>query len=184
MRSYDFYDTLFCRLVARPTDIFRLVERELSLPGFAHARIRAERVARRAAAPREVTLDEIYQHLILPARSLREARALEERLEGSLLVPVRSMVERIRAEDLVVSDTYMAAGALEGVLSSHVGIPSPRVVVSSVVGHRKADGSLWAYLARAHPDLVEHVGPARHPIDALPGCQTRSSRARTRAEQP
>ena len=57
--SFDVFDTLLLRPYVKPTDLFRHMERNENVPGFADARISAERRARTKERP-EVTLSEIY----------------------------------------------------------------------------------------------------------------------------
>lgn len=58
--SFDIFDTLLIRPFLRPTDIFRYIEIEYSIAGFAEERVFAERRARATIGKREVTLDDIY----------------------------------------------------------------------------------------------------------------------------
>lgn len=96
MISLDVFDTLLCRAVARPTDIFQIVEREFGIEGFHKERIRAESRARElsitTSKTAEVSIDQIYLEL---RRGRFEAKkidfnALQEReiyWEETLLSP-------------------------------------------------------------------------------------------------
>lgn len=59
--SFDVFDTLLFRAVERPADVFRLLEAEWEIMGFAKMREEAEQRARKGRI--EVTIDEIYQIL-------------------------------------------------------------------------------------------------------------------------
>lgn len=162
MKSFDFYDTLFTRLVATPSGIFRLVEEVCSIPGFATARRRAEVKARRLCPGREVTLAEIYTQLNLAPEDRERARALELQLEQELLAPIACNIDQIAAGDLVISDMYLPPRVLQTVLDRHFapGL-GPKLVVSSETGHRKSDGSLWSRLVKDHRRIVLHIGDNR-----------------------
>ena len=60
--SFDLFDTLLIRPFARPTDLFRLMERFYDVPGFADRRIQAERDARKMIG-HGVTLEDIYDQM-------------------------------------------------------------------------------------------------------------------------
>ena len=66
--SCDVFDTAVFRAVARPGDVFHLLERQQGIPGFARMRTRAARDARKAMAPRgEYSLSDVYERL--PAKA-------------------------------------------------------------------------------------------------------------------
>jgi hypothetical protein len=159
MKSFDFYDTLFTRLVAEPAGIFRIMEEVLQIPGFAMRRQEAERAARRAKGGAEIDLAAIYRQLPLPATDLARVQSFELLLERQLLVPIRRNLNRVSIGDLVVSDMYLPPGAFESILANHLpeGV-RPLLYVSSAVGHRKSDGSLWRVLRAKHPQIELHVG--------------------------
>jgi len=170
MNSFDFFDTLFTRLVAKPTGIFDLVEEMLGMPGFAGARKQAEVEAGRIMPQRQVTLDEIYSRLALPDADRLRAIALEQRLEEELLVPIHSNLRQVADGDLVVSDMYLPPEPLARVLGKHLepGI-RPKLIVSSEVGHRKSDGSLWKHILREQPPIDLHLGDNRKSDVRIPG---------------
>jgi FMN phosphatase YigB (HAD superfamily) len=159
MKSFDFYDTLVTRLVAKPADIFRLVEESIDMKGFTRMRSEAELVARRATPEREVTLKEIYSAMDLPLEIRDEAMDAEIRLEGELVAPVRQNIERLAKDDVVISDMYLPSVILTGILSRCAPAAEiPRVLVSSEVGKRKSDGCLWDHVKAQLPHLQLHIG--------------------------
>lgn len=159
MKSFDFYDTLFTRLVATPADIFRLVEERIGLNGFARLRIAAELKARRKARGREITLAEIYTELDLDGERGEQAKAAELNLETVLITEIRQNIEALSARDIVVSDIYHSAATLKKILSSCLSEDRmPTVLVSAELGKRKADGGLWDRLRTELPQLSAHVG--------------------------
>ena len=63
--SFDIFDTLIKRDIRRPTDIFKIIERETKIENFENKRVRAEIEARRKSCKEEVTLEEIYSYMKL-----------------------------------------------------------------------------------------------------------------------
>lgn len=169
MKSFDLYDTLLTRLVATPADVFRLVEDETGLIGFAQMRAAAELKARRKAGGREITLAEIYAELGLDHERGEQAKAAELHFETVLVTGIVQNMEGLMAGDVVISDMYHSADTLKKVLSSCLAEDRmPTVLVSAELGKRKADGGLWDHLRTELPHLREHIGDnymsdVRHP---------------------
>ncbi len=162
MKSFDFYDTLFTRLVAKPTGIFFLMEEILGYPGFAARRIQAELDARHVANGEEVNLEEIYQQLKLSHQSISEAVDLELRLERELVVPIVRNMEQVCDSDLIVSDMYLPSSLLQSIIEDHrVANTHPKVIVSNELRLRKLGGALWRHLRKQYPDLCWHLGDNR-----------------------
>lgn len=169
MKSFDLYDTLLTRLVATPADIFRLVEDQTGLRGFAKMRVAAELKARRKARGREITLTEIYAALEIDPDEGERAKVAELNLETMLVSEIAQNMEGMTARDVVISDMYHSAETLKTLLSSWVAEDRmPTVLVSAESGMRKADGGLWDHLRAELPHLREHIGDnymsdVRHP---------------------
>jgi predicted HAD superfamily hydrolase len=106
--SFDIFDTCLTRIYALPTDLFIALGRQLRDLGvwdgssheFKQLRVEAEQQARRAAAPKEVTLGAIYEKLGYLRKFSPEiiARMIEAEiaLELASLRPVPEIAERIR----------------------------------------------------------------------------------------
>src|SRR5579871_6500763 len=127
--SFDFFDTLFSRLCAEPSDLFieagrRLAQQNqllipLSPVEFRAARIAADERARekssRAGRSSEVKLAEIYAELKMVVRDPAAACRLEfelERLFCYLNPAMASLVEHVRSlgfRTAILSDTYFTA---------------------------------------------------------------------------
>lgn len=159
MKSFDFYDTLFTRLVAEPSGIFQLMEELLNEPGFTRRRIAAEQAARRAAKGKEVNIEAIYDQLSLAPNGRSEAMALELQLERKLMAPIVGNLDRLDDTDLVVSDMYLPGSLLRSIIADYRGLAAPlTVMVSNEIGSRKSDGTLWRHLRQRYPGLRSHVG--------------------------
>jgi FMN phosphatase YigB (HAD superfamily) len=179
--SFDLFDTLVVRSVARPVDAFRLAHElfndrtphyltdEVAPVRFAaEVALREEAVAAGTSAD-AVTLDAIYRRTTDLARltpemasALAEAELAAERL---LLRPVTEMVDLLQfsADEgkpvLVVSDTYLSRAFVEEVLDS-IGVPTGYDLwLSSERQASKADGSIWAQIVTAYADRrILHFG--------------------------
>lgn len=162
MNTFDFYDTLFTRLVALPTGIFLLMEEILDDPGFAAKRTAAELAARRFVGGQEVNLEGIYSQLNLTTGKKAEIIQLELQLERELIVPIVANLARVYNDDLVVSDMYLPASLLQSILVNHRKADvHPKVIVSNEMRLKKSDGSLWNYLRKEYTNLHLHVGDNR-----------------------
>lgn len=158
VQSWDFYDTLITRLVARPTDVFRIMEERMNSPGLAKKRIAAESTARRKAPGREVTLRQIYDCLDLSPDVRTSTLQLELDLERALAAPIAENLNRVQGEDILVSDTYMPSEELRAVLERHSETPPEKLWVSSEEGVRKHEGFLWDRVIEQHGQGLVHTG--------------------------
>jgi len=161
--SLDIFDTLILRPFAAPTDLFLLMEQERGCPGFRDARVKAERDAR-SEYRREITLDEIYDHL--PAsfdpESLKEA---ECRMETDLCYAdpeLMSWVSEIPEgkKVIIITDMYLPKDVIAGILDRN-GIRYDRLYVSSEIGLTKHDGTLFQHVLNdmgIQPGRMVHIG--------------------------
>jgi hypothetical protein len=159
MKSFDFYDTLFVRLVAEPRGVFLLIEALLVLPGFTQLRHIAERKANAKSPQKEITLVEIYDCISLNDAQRVAAYDLELLIETQLLSPVVGNIAKVSIGDVIISDMYLPKSVLESAIKTHFPYNNqPRVFVSSELGSRKSDGSLWRSLIREDVKPLLHLG--------------------------
>lgn len=185
--SFDFFDTLVCRVCPEPPDLFIEVGRQLARgdqlrlpltpPEFRAARIAADERAREHAArrgrPTEIVLADIYRELGEVVRDPAAARDLEfatERRFCYLNPAMASLVQHVRSLGLrtaVLSDTYFTAAELRQLLRDNGLSPSlfDAIIASSEHGHAKWNGLLYHTLCREldiHPNELLHIGDNRH----------------------
>lgn len=171
--SFDIFDTLIWRNVAKPSDLFSLMEQYGNREGIQippeFSRLRREAQCRVAAKKQQpVTLYEIYEELgknqRFPARQLME---LEMQLELDCCQPnpecVRLYRQCIAAGKTVVlvSDMYLPATLLEQMLEKCGITGYHKLYVSCQCGARKADGSLFRLVLREwgiDPRQMLHIG--------------------------
>jgi len=91
--SFDIFDTLLFRNVAKPSDIFRIVEnivkKEYNIDDFATKRIEAESNARKIAENGEASYDEIYTQLkneIKDENIIKNIKKCEKEIEEKFIV--------------------------------------------------------------------------------------------------
>ncbi len=165
--SFDVFDTLIKRSVARPTDIFRMMEHCCGdVPaGFAELRIVAERAAA-AKSRTPVTIADIYaelgSQLGAPAGELME-RELSFELMGCRPDPEYvGLFDRCLEEGrtvVLISDMYLPSSFI-GKMLEKCGVRGyKRLYVSCEESRTKADGSLYRAVLK---DLGISAGELAH----------------------
>lgn len=163
--TFDVFDTLLLRPLARPEDAFYLLGARLGYPDLRRLRIQAEEEARRrkelAAGSREVTLEEIWAVLALETGlSPEEGMAAERRLESDLcranpyFLPVVAALRRQGKTLAVLSDMYLEEETVAALLDRCGFGTFDACLVSGERGSSKSGGGLYR-LAR------KLLGPGR-----------------------
>lgn len=163
--TFDVFDTLLLRPLARPEDAFYLLGARLGYPDLRRLRIQAEEEARRrkelAAGSREVTLEEIWA-VLAPETGLspEEGMAAERRLEFDLcranpyFLPVVAALRRQGKTLAVLSDMYLEEETVTALLDRCGFGTFDACLVSGERGSSKSGGGLYR-LAR------KLLGPGR-----------------------
>jgi FMN phosphatase YigB (HAD superfamily) len=169
--SLDCFDTLLWRDTHAPSDLFGLLP-ETTVP----QRIWAEQRARNASALRrqrfEVAIEEIYRELLPNASVADRKAAVQHELDAEALhcfafAPTVALMREAKSrglEVIIVSDTYLDAKQLRGLIAAAAGEDVAglidRFFCSSVYGQSKSEGLYKQVLAevgvRAHEIL--HIG--------------------------
>lgn len=185
--SFDFFDTLVCRLCAEPADLFievgrrlaaaGLLKLQLSPEGFHNVRVAADEKARRLAISRggsvEINLDAIYEQLAAVVTDRAAARRVEFETERDfcfLNPSIASLVEHVRALGLkvaLISDTYFTRAELCQLLADNGFSPAlfDQMFVSNEAGCAKWDGRLFLKACAhfgIHPNELLHIGDNPH----------------------
>jgi predicted HAD superfamily hydrolase len=158
LASFDVFDTLVCRLVADPSDVFKLIEAEQGengLHNFARLRVEAESAARSRKDQEDVTIYDIYRELqtLASNQEFDTERLIEAEIQAEirLCVPrldVVSKLEEFRAVGtrcVAISDMYLPESAVERILLK-CGIEMDAIYVSSEVLLTKATGNLYDFV--------------------------------------
>jgi predicted HAD superfamily hydrolase len=195
--SFDVFDTLIFRAVARPIDAFelvklRLLESETALFSplivdcFPANRVRAESLARDrmmlSSGQGEVTLDEIYATFAQLTGAapdvIAELRRTELEVERKLVYPnpaAKELFEAVRVEGkriVLCSDMYLPSDAVRELLARCGYFGYEKLYVSGEERRSKHRGTMFAHAARTHGvplDRMLHIGDDEHSDVAIPG---------------
>lgn len=128
--SFDIFDTLLFRNIAKPSDIFKIIEKivkkEYDIDDFSQKRIEAEINARKIAENGEVSYDEIYEQLnneIKNENIVKKIKNYEKELEEKFLVQNPFMKKvfdycvKNNKKIFFISDMYLDSNFLKKVLS-------------------------------------------------------------------
>ncbi len=186
--SFDIFDTLICRSLLDPDDLFDLMQEEFEKLCNQKVRFRKLRreadaeVRSRLAKGKDVTLDDIYRqlgsNLKLPAASTQKLMQLELSLEKKVLVRRESMIEAFDfavasgKKVILASDMYLSKSQLHTILSN-LGIKGyHEIYVSASVGHRKDTRELFPHILKKEglqPSQLLHIGDNEHSDLQIPG---------------
>ena len=167
--SFDVFDTLIVRDVNKPTDVFRIMEEILGIPGFYEKRIEAERIARiNKQDTTEVTIDDIYQaYEGISSEKINEYIEKELQTEISICHPnldIISLYEQCKEKYkvIIVSDMYLPADMMEKLLNSCSITGYEKIYVSCDVEKSKyKGGELFDSIADdlgICTDEITHIG--------------------------
>lgn len=163
--SFDVFDTLLMRPYDKPTDLFYELEKRCCMPGFANARIEAERQARQNNQMcEEINFGQIYSFLKYPYNRLQDQ---EIELEQDVLKPnenVKKIYNRALEMDkqiIIVSDMYLSKKNIMKLLEHNGYDRYEKVYVSSDIGVTKMSGNMYSYIMGKmdeNPQNYLHIG--------------------------
>jgi GT2 family glycosyltransferase/predicted HAD superfamily hydrolase/Flp pilus assembly protein TadD len=191
--TFDFFDTLVCRLCAEPAHLFIELGRQLAQrnllahplsPGeFSSARLaadeRAHLVAARRGRPNTARLSDIYSELAPVVTDPAAARNLEFELERTFCYAnpaMASFVSYVRSlgyQTAIVSDTYFTAAELSRLLLDNGLSPAlfDAVFASCEHGKTKWNGALYPEVLKHFklaPGAIIHLGDNRQSDCLIP----------------
>ncbi len=153
--SFDIFDTIVKRKTGDPDSIFRAMEDELRIDGFAKARERAEKEARKKTDRQEISLEDIYSQLTNnTGHNINELQQLEIETEIKMCVPVEKTVslfnELIEKGKMIilVSDMYLPREVMEEILKRCRISGYSKLYISSEEGVTKKTGDLFDFVLR------------------------------------
>lgn len=148
--SFDVFDTLLIRPFFKATDMFNYIEALYNLPGFAQARIEAEKTARKnnkkSFDSEEVTIEDIYAVIVPKFRKIKE---IELDTEKTLITanpnikPVFDLLQKNGKRIVAASDMYLPKDYIKNLLIKNGYFGIEEVFVSSVNNHNKNSGELY-----------------------------------------
>lgn len=182
--SFDFFDTLVWRLVAKPTDLFVEAGRRLAAAGLLdpnispaeyevlrrHAEIKVrDRQMAKDSSREDISLREICEPLARVVKDPEAVARIEHALECELCQMNPMMAGFVRhlhrrgLKLLVISDIYLSAAQLKEILRANQFDPQmfELVLASSEEGVSKGTGNLFRLALKKlklEPDALLHIG--------------------------
>ena len=179
--SFDIFDTLLLRGVAKPTDIFQIVwERakakglcltDLSSCEFMKLRIEMERRARNKVVNKEVKLEDIYTEFPdFITSNINELKVLELTIEKEycyINFDIYNLLVELKKQDkyiVLLSDMYLSINQIKEILTYNgVDISNiNEIIVSCEENSSKQSGDLYNKLFERFPNIskerILHIG--------------------------
>ncbi len=164
--SFDVFDTLIARRCVTPERIHDGVESRSAVPGLAHARRQADSVLH--GMQRGYDLLCIYvlacRLLGLPVERAEALAALEFEIELENVIPITHNLQRVRGDDLLISDMYLSEAQIRALLA-RAGAPLRNTLLVS--NHGKSSGRVWAAL-QGRVAISQHYGDNVHSDHVMP----------------
>lgn len=163
--SFDIFDTLLVRPYAKPTDLFRHMEKLYKIKGFYKNRIRAEEQARYKHIDFEdITLEQIYEEIEEKYKPFKEK---EMELEEKILTVHKENKKlydyalNIGKKIIIASDMYLPKDFIEKILMKNGYTNYHKIYLSSDLKLSKASGNLYKYIIddlNIKPSSMLHIG--------------------------
>lgn len=158
--SFDLFDTLIKRDVAKPSDIFSIIEKKGN-PNFKDKRIDSERNARKKSVNNEITLHDIYE--TLNSNLKNDEIILEKQLcfANLCLKPIYEYCLKHKKTIIVTTDIYLDRLIIADILAKCGYENYDYLFVSSEHKCMKADGGLFDVAIaelKINPRQLIHIG--------------------------
>lgn len=162
--SFDLYDTLIRRNVAKPADVFDLIAES-----FTQNRLKAEIKARKKKAPLEVNLNDIYQELALKYSEQECAFYKKSEIDieknitcrNTYLHEIYNTCLKNGKHIFITTDMYLPIDVIREILSKNGYSDYEKLYLSSELGLTKYSGSLFRYILddnKIAPKQLLHIG--------------------------
>jgi len=171
--AFDIYDTLLFRNVYAPDDVFKILEHEYKekygkSDNVCKKRIEAEDIARKNKTGREITFDEIYNHLTVFSNEQKEfLKNKELELEYNLTVVnpyMKDVFDKLKSDGkkiIIISDMYLPFAFIKKLLDKCEITGYEKLYLSSDIGSTKSSGELFDYVKKdlkIEPKQILHIG--------------------------
>lgn len=157
--TFDVFDTLIIRDVAKPVDVFWLNDGLL----FRYKRIIAEMMARKHSENEEITLEDIYKYL--PKRDLKNEICIEKKVcrANPVMKFVYNELKKQGKRMFAISDMYLDEATISEILYN-AGYQFEKIYVSSQYGVCKHSGKLYDFFCKEQgilPGTILHIGDSK-----------------------
>lgn len=173
--SFDIFDTLITRNVITPSDSFKLIADKISrnsikLDDYVQLRGQAEfNVRKNKNFTGDCNINEIYDELQkitnLSTEDIKFIKETEIDTELLLAIPRKDMLElynrllQVDKKIVLVSDMYLTKDIVEKLLNKCGYHNYFEIMISSELGKRKDNGTMWEYFFEKYKDCnTIHVG--------------------------
>ncbi|GAA0077166.1 hypothetical protein UT300005_15440 [Clostridium sp. CTA-5] len=171
--SFDIFDTLVFRNVLFPKDIFKLldvyVKEKYQIEDFYNLRAKLEMHTREGIKKEDINIDEIYdtisKELRFDCNNIKEKELeLEKRfiVINPLMKQVFDYAKNLNKKIFIISDMYLKAPFLEGILKDLGYDGYERLFVSSELDKTKANKTVYKYILENYSDIKPenwmHIG--------------------------
>ena len=172
--SFDIFDTLITRKIYNPDDVFYLIEKKIDkiiqINDFCSKRKAAEKNVRlKKKFKGDCSIDEIYNEIMLMENiSEKETNALKQieiQTELELCIPRRDVLEIYNTllnegkKIILISDMYLTRNIIEKILKNCGYYNYFDILLSSELGIRKDDGTMWEYFYNKYKNIhAIHIG--------------------------
>lgn len=174
--SFDIFDTLVTRKIYRPDKVFELIEEKLlemnifKKKKFVQLRKKSEEQVRKKKNYKgDCSIDEIYDEFEglskLKKDDVLKIKQLEIEMELKLSTPRRDMLDiynsllKMNKVIILVSDMYLTKECIEKILFKCGYKNYFDLIISSEIGFRKDDGSMYDYIFNKYnTKSIIHVG--------------------------
>ena len=165
--SFDVFDTLVLRPLDKPTDLFRMLERDNGLFDFHDNRIQAEADARRKKKNKEVNIYDIYEELV-PRYGLDSREAAKREIEAEIqicfandeLTTLYQILKEKKVCMVAVTDMYLPSQTIRRILDGCGFSAIKPIFVSCEYGAGKTGGILQRIVQDKMGDTLKfiHIG--------------------------
>jgi FkbM family methyltransferase len=138
--SFDVFDTLIGRICYKGTIIFDIIEQTSGIKNFANIRRECETVG----------IDNIYKKIqhVYPVVNMESLKELELKLEYDFSFPIWKYLNRVKPEDIFISDMYLSENQIYTLIKKHKHVDNKLIVSSG----GKSSGEIWD-----NKDIVERI---------------------------
>lgn len=170
--SFDVFDTLICRNVPEPSDIFYMIgdrfnaESGCSSTDFFVKRYKAEEHAKKKNKNREITLEDIYnQFEYISSEQKKELIALEKDIELRNCLALNNgkelfgYAQKLNKTIIIISDMYLPKKVIDSILCKNGYYGYLELFVSSEEQVNKKTGYLYKrVIERYKTKKILHIG--------------------------
>lgn len=172
--TFDIFDTLVCRKISNPLDVFKAVEKELlykdiNIP-FLESRQKAEKRLRKSGKQKDYTIDEIYAEMGKILNISKDVcdiiKQIEIQVEKRYIVPRYEIAKllvyakkELNKQVVLISDMYFTTDVLTDILTMCNIVDYDEIYVSCEKQARKDDGTMWNMIVNKYnPEKILHIG--------------------------